>query len=63
MQLDLNIHQLEGQFFFSFLRWSVPTDQLVFTDFLVPFIGSIPESFGQLGSLVQLDLSDNQLEG
>jgi Leucine-rich repeat (LRR) protein len=30
---------------------------------LVPFIGGIPESFGQLGNLVGLDLSNNKLEG
>ena len=34
-----------------------------FNYFLVPFIGSIPESFGQLGNLVELDLSNNKLEG
>jgi hypothetical protein len=30
---------------------------------LVPFTGGIPESFGQLGNLVCLDLSNNKLEG
>jgi hypothetical protein len=34
-----------------------------FNYFLVPFIGSIPESFGQLGNLVELNLSRNKLEG
>ena len=50
--------------FFSFLDWSVPTDRLVFTDLLVPFlIGSFPESLGQLKSLTELWLQDNKLTG
>ena len=46
-----------------FEGWSVPTDQPVFTDFLVPFVGSIPESLGQLKNLKELRLFSNQLSG
>ena len=45
------------------LSWSVPTDQPVFTDFFVPFIGSIPESLGQLKNLKELSLFSNKLSG
>ena len=33
------------------------------TTFWSFFIGGIPESFGQLGNLVELNLSSNKLEG
>ena len=41
----------------------MPTDQPVFTDFLVPFVGSTPESLGQLKNLKELRLFSNQLSG
>jgi Leucine-rich repeat (LRR) protein len=62
-QLVLSNNQLTGHFF-TFWRWSVPTDHLNLADFLPPSAaGAIPESLGSLQSLVVLRLDQNQLTG